>query len=55
MLKTANRLAAGMGATENTELTERTIGNAPLGLWSGERLFGAFNHTRLFALGISCR
>ncbi len=44
MVRTANRLAAGMGAAENVELTERTIGNAPLGLWSGERLFGAFDH-----------
>ncbi|KAF8330761.1 uncharacterized protein EI90DRAFT_3154810 [Cantharellus anzutake] len=39
MLKTANRLAAGMGASSGTNPTTQTIGNAPLGLWSGERLF----------------
>lgn len=48
MLQTCEQLAAGLGApptkgtgaTQNTKSTPVVVGNAPLGLWVGERFLG---------------
>lgn len=63
MLQTCEQLAAGLGApptkgasaTQNAKSTPVVVGNAPLGLWVGERFLGesAPHHIRcLVALNV---